>query len=172
MLVANCKAGQPGEQTSETGSQAGRQISFSITCEGRRQKARWSSRGRLENTRRRLRLPSIVALSPSVHPYAVDSPSLGCLPRRSFLPVASERCSLRLGQSASSMALRAPARQRTQRVVTSPSCIYRGIHRVLSGVNPRANYGCRTTGLPDIPRIVSGQTKDYDSAKRAEEKRI
>lgn len=116
MLVADCKAGQPGEQTSETGGQAGRYrwISFSTTCEGRRRKARRRSRGRLENTRRRLRCPPSWRFHPPRTPLTpVDSPSLGCPPRRSFLPVASERCSLRLGQSVSSMALRAPARQRT-----------------------------------------------------------
>lgn len=39
MLAANCKAGQPGKQTSEAGRQAGRWISFSMTCEGKGQKA-------------------------------------------------------------------------------------------------------------------------------------
>lgn len=115
--AGNCKAGQPGkigkraEQARQMGKRAGR---FSplrpVSGEDRK---RGSLRGRLENTRRRLRCPPSWRLYPPRAPNADDSPSLGCLPRRSPLLVTTERCSLRLGQSVSSMALRALARQRT-----------------------------------------------------------
>jgi len=106
------QVGKQAEQARQTGRKASR---FSpLRPASREDRKRGSLRGRLENTRRRLRCPPSWRLHPPRTPYAVGSPSLGCLPRRApLLSAASERCSLRLGQSVSSMALRALAQQRT-----------------------------------------------------------